>query len=157
MVARDIVDRWREFARSAGEALQTVSPSAWLRPSGYEGWSAHDLLAHVSSTQQATPRILESAFGGSGAASSEPFDQDRWNGAMVRRRRDQPEKDLIEELRRGVSDLTRALEERVVVTADLARVVPAGAGRGRPLKEVFDELLDHQRGHLSDLLKAVAI
>lgn len=153
--AGDLVDRWQDFGKSAVEELRTVRPSAWERPSGYEGWSAHDLLAHLSSTQQATPRLVESAFGGSSAGPSEPFDEDRWNASQLRRRRDQPEKDLIEELRRGTSELIRTLKERVSDPADLERSVPAGAGRGHPLREVFDELLDHQRRHLSDLLRAV--
>jgi hypothetical protein len=33
--------------------------------------------------------------------------------------------------------------------------VPAGAGRGRPLRQTLEELLAHQRGHLSDLLQSV--
>lgn len=155
MLARDLVERWQDFASSAVKDLEAVSPGAWQRPSGYQGWSAHDLLAHLSSTQQAATRLVESAFAAAPAGPSEPFDEDRWNASQVRRRREHPEKELIQEFRSGASALERAVQARVFEPGDLQRSVPAGAGRGRPLKEVFEELIDHQRGHLSDLLKAV--
>ena len=132
-----------------------MSPDAWERSSGYPDWTVHDLLAHLSSTQLAIPRLLESAFAESPTLPSEPFDEDRWNASQVRRRRDQPAAALIEELERGALALSQAMRERVREPSDLRRPVPAGAGRGRPLEEAFDALLPHQRRHLADLLTAV--
>jgi hypothetical protein len=45
--------------------------------------------------------------------------------------------------------------EHRVLPDDLVRPVPAGAGRGRPLGQTLEDLLAHQRRHLSDLLQAV--
>jgi len=151
----EFVERWQDFGSSAVAELRAIPAAAWQRPSGYEGWTAHDLLAHLSSTQQATSRLVESAFAESPSGPAEPFDENRWNASQVRRRRDLPEQDLIEELRGGAAELVRTVQSRVLVAADLHRPVPAGAGRGRPLHEVLQELLDHQGHHLSDLLNAV--
>ncbi len=150
-----LADRWQEFGSSAIAQLRAVPVEAWQRPSGYEGWTAHDLLAHLSSTQQAIPRLVESAFSETAAGPAEPFDEDRWNASQVRRRREREANELIDELGAGAAALTLSIEERIRAEADLQRPVPVGAGRGRPLVGVLDELLDHQRHHLSDLLKSV--
>lgn len=154
--AAELVDRWQEFASPAVAGLQAVRPNAWQRRlSGYPGWTAHDLLAHLSSTLQAIPRLVDAAFSEARPESAEPFDQDRWNAGQIRRRHDLPANDLIDEFQRGVADLCRAIRERVLRPADLQRVVPIGAGRGHPLGEVLEEQLDHQRRHLADLLESV--
>jgi len=153
--AQELVDRWQNFATSAVTELRAIPADAWAQPSGYDGWTTHDLLAHVSSTQHATSRLVESAFAEAPAGPTEPFDENRWNAGQVRRRRGLPEPDLIEELRAGADELVRTVRSRVLVPADLQRPVPAGAGRGHRLEDVLEELLDHQRHHLSDLLNAV--
>lgn len=153
--AQALVDRWQNFANSAVAELRLIPADAWGRPSGYEGWTAHDLLAHVGSTQQATSRLVESAFAEAPSGPTEPFDENRWNASQIRRRRGLPEHDLIEELRAGAAELVRTVRSRVLAPADLQRPVPAGAGRGHRLQDVLEELLDHQRNHLSDLLSAV--
>ncbi len=146
--------RWREFASAAGDALEQVDSMAWSRQTAYPGWTAHDLLAHISSTQKALPRLVESAFGPTPPSPLEPFDPDRWNASQVRRRRDQPSQGLIEEFRQGAVELASTIEEQVR-PEDLARPVPLGAGRGHALGESLEELFEHQRGHLSDLLQSV--
>lgn len=151
----ELVDRWQDFARSAVEDLQAVRPDAWQRPSVYPGWTAHDLLAHLSSTLQAIPRLVEAAFSEFPPQPTEPFDEDRWNAGQIRRRRDRTEKELIDEFQGGAAELARAIHERILTPAELQRVVPIGAGRDHPLGEVLEEQLDHQRQHLSDLIKSV--
>jgi uncharacterized protein (TIGR03083 family) len=153
--AGELVDRWQEFASSAVADLQAARSDAWQRPSAYPGWTAHDLLAHLSSTLLAIPRLVDAAFSEARPESAEPFDQDRWNAGQIRRRRDRPVSDLIDEFQSGATDLSRVIQERVLRPTDLQRVVPIGAGRGRPLGEVLEEQLDHQRRHLADLLKSV--
>jgi uncharacterized protein (TIGR03083 family) len=155
MELHELAARWREFIGSATSSLERVHPDAWQRPTTYDGWTAHDLLAHLSSSQKALPRLVESAFTPPvAAAGAEPFDPDRWNASQIRRRRDQPGESLIDEFRQGSSELSIMMEHRVL-PEDLARSVPAGAGRGRALGLTLEELLAHQRGHLSDLLQAV--
>lgn len=155
MDVQQLAAAWREFAASAAGALEGVAQEAWQRPTSYPDWTGHDLLAHLSSTQKALPRVVESAFAPSSASGSgEPFDADRWNASQVRRRRDQPSQGLIEEFRQGAVELASTIEEQVR-PEDLARPVPLGAGRGHALGESLEELFEHQRGHLSDLLQSV--
>ncbi len=152
----ELVDRWRDFTSSAAADLKAVRSDAWQRSSPYPGWTAHDLLAHLSSTVQAIPRLVDAAFSELRPGPAEPFDEDRWNAGQVRRRRDLAADDLIGEFEHGAADLSRALNERVVRRIDLQRVVPIGAGRGNSLGDVLEEQLDHQRHHLADLLESVA-
>jgi uncharacterized protein (TIGR03083 family) len=152
----ELVDRWRDFISSAVAELKAVRSDAWQRPSIYPGWTAHDLLAHLSSTVQAIPRLVDAAFSEPRPEPAEPFDEDRWNAGQVRRRRDLAANDLIDEFQRGGAELSRALNERVLRRIDLQRVVPIGAGRGNSLGDVLEEQLDHQRRHLADLLESVA-
>jgi uncharacterized protein (TIGR03083 family) len=155
MDVQQLAAAWREFAATAAAALEGVAAEAWQRPTQYPEWTGHDLLAHLSSTQKVLPRMVESAFAPPTASGSgEPFDADRWNASQVRRRREQPTERLLEEFREGGSELTIMIEHRVR-PEDLDRPVPTGAGRGRPLGEVLERLLEHQRRHLSDLLQAV--
>lgn len=150
-----LVDRWRVFTSSAVAELKAVRSDAWQQPSIYPGWTAHDLLAHLSSTVQAIPRLVDAAFSEPRPEPAEPFDEDRWNAGQIRRRRDLPEKELIEEFQRGAAELSRVIHERVFGPAELQRVVPIGAGRGHALGEVLEEQLGHQRRHLADLLESV--
>ncbi len=154
--AEELIDRWRDFTSSALAELKAVRSDAWQLPSAYPGWTTHDLLAHLSSTLQAIPRLVDAAFSEPRPGPAEPFDEDRWNASQVRRRRDLAADDLIGEFQRGAADLSRALTELVVRRTDLQRVVPIGAGRGNSLGDVLEEQLDHQRRHLADLLESVA-
>ena len=156
--AGELVDRWRDFASSAVAELKAVRSDVWQRSSSYPGWTAHDLLAHLSSTVKAIPRLVDAAFSEprpEPTEPTEPFDEDRWNAGQIRRRRDLPANDLIDEFQRGAADLAHALHARVLRPTDLQRVVPIGAGRGHPLGEVLEEQMVHQRRHLADLLKSV--
>ncbi len=153
--AGELVDRWQEFASSAVADFRALRPDAWQRLSGYPGWATHDLLAHLSSTLLAIPRLVEAAFSEARPEPAEPFDQDRWNAGQIRRRRDRSANDLIDEFQGGAAEVSRVIQERVLSPTDLQRVVPIGAGRGQPLGEVLEEQLDHQRRHLADLLKSV--
>jgi uncharacterized protein (TIGR03083 family) len=126
----------------------------WNRPTPDEGWSAHDLLAHISSTQgalAATVASIQSAPSSDGQGSREPFDPDRWNASQVRRRRERPAADLMLEVSEGTAALDRALP-----AADLARPVTIGTFAGKPLVEALRGLLAHQQTHVSELRAALA-
>ncbi len=154
MGVQQLAASWHDFASSTLSELERVEPEAWKRPSPYPGWSGHDLLAHISSSQKALPRVVESAFAPPPTNPGEAFDADRWNASQVRRRREQPTSNLIAEFQDGGVELTTMIERRLR-PEDLGRAVPAGAGRGRPLGEVLEQLLGHQRRHVSDLLQSV--
>jgi len=153
MQGRELAEGWHAFAAEAEDALRRIDPEAWQRACPYEGWTEHDLLAHLSSSQKALPRVLMSAFAPPPSNPVEPFDADRWNASQVRRRKEEGEENLIEEFRQGASEVITILEK--LQPPDLDRPVPAGAGRGRALGSVLETLLAHQRRHLADLLGAL--
>jgi pimeloyl-ACP methyl ester carboxylesterase len=115
-----------------------------------DGWTARDLLAHLSSTQAALPRIV-TATPAAGGVPAAPFEPDRWNASQLRRRMDRPVAELKAELRESAVMLQAALME-----ADLHRVAAAGAYAGRPLDEALDSMAGHQRGHLQELVSALS-
>ena len=118
----------------------------WSAPaSGYDGWSCHDLLAHLSSTEVSLPSVVVSATEPP-REGAEPFDADRWNRSQVRRRVDQDPQDLLNEFDAGTTRLVETLSD-----ADLDRKVTIGAYPGYSLGEAMAEMLEHQRHHLDDL------
>lgn len=134
---------WREIARDAA-ALR----GDWVAPAGTGEWSAKDLLAHLSSTQAAMAPLLSVQPRRVGA---EPFDPDRWNASQVRKRKELPASQLLDELLRGSRDLDAAL-----LTADLEAVMPAGSEAGRIVASAMRAMVRHQRGHLDELRQALA-
>ena len=118
------------------------------RPTGYRDWTAKDLLAHLSSTQAALLAVARSRA--SADRPAERFDSDRWNAGQVRRRADQPVADLKEELSAAATDLDAVLAELAV-----GELIGAGPYAGEPAAAVMATMIDHQRGHLDELTRAL--
>jgi uncharacterized protein (TIGR03083 family) len=123
----------------------------WSAPAGgeYDGWSCHDLLAHLSSTEASLARIVESS-NEPPRPGAEPFDADRWNNSQIRRRKEASDQDLLNEFDMGTTRLVETLTDM-----DLKRPVRIGPYDGMPLGEAMAEMLDHQRHHLDDLRAAL--
>jgi uncharacterized protein (TIGR03086 family) len=51
MSESEIADRYRRFARRFTDIVEAVETGAWDRPSPCEGWSARDVLAHVTRSE----------------------------------------------------------------------------------------------------------
>jgi hypothetical protein len=134
-----------DFAREAGRL-----EGDWGHRTAAEGWSAHDLLAHISSTQAALAATVESASAEPDGRPREPFDPDRWNAGQVRRRLERPAADLLAEVAEGSMRAGQAL-----LGADLARSVTIGSFADTPLAKAMWLLLEHQRGHLAELRAAL--
>jgi uncharacterized protein (TIGR03083 family) len=118
----------------------------WSAPvSGYEGWTCHDLLGHLSSTQASLATVAESSTkpAPDGAA---PFDPDRWNVSQVRKRAEKDPQDLLNEFDMGTTQLVDALSD-----LDMDRKVTIGAYPGHTLRDAMAEMLEHQKHHLDDL------
>ncbi|HKF76092.1 MAG TPA: alpha/beta fold hydrolase [Candidatus Dormibacteraeota bacterium] len=109
------------------------------------GWTAKELLAHVSSTQVAMPGVISSPPQ-QRPPGSPPFDPDRWNASQVRRRQDRVPAELVDEMRSAAERVHAALMD-----ADLGRETATGNFAGRPLRDAMERMLSHQRGHLSEL------
>ncbi len=133
---------WRELEREV-----VALKGDWQAPSGFGEWSAKDLLAHLSSTQAAMAPALSAPPPAPGA---EPFDPDRWNASQIRKRRELPAEQLLDEVRRGTAAMDAALR-----AADLGASMPAGAFAGRTVASAMRALVRHQRGHLDELRAAL--
>jgi mycothiol maleylpyruvate isomerase-like protein len=122
----------------------------WSAPAdGYDGWTCHDLLAHLSSTQGSLPTVAASATGEQ-KSGAEPFDADRWNRSQVRKRAEKDPQELLDEFDMGTTRLVEVLTD-----TDLAKPVTIGAYPGHTLGSAMAEMLEHQRKHLGDLREAL--
>jgi len=141
---------FRSVAREAA-ALTTSARSDWAQPvHGDEaGWTAKELLAHLSSTQAALPAVI-AAPPPTGNGERPAFDASRWNASQLRRREERRPADLADEMRLGAEQIHAALH-----SADLAATAAAGSFAGLPLREAMERMLDHQRDHLAELRRAL--
>src|SRR2546429_9016887 len=83
----------------------------WSAPAdGYEGWSCHDLLAHLSSSEAALP-----AVGGSSTQpprpGAGPFGADRWNRSPGGQRGRKESQELVEEVDMGATQAGRGVTD----------------------------------------------
>src|SRR5712692_711997 len=118
----------------------------WSAPAdGYDGWTCHDLLAHLSSTEASLPAVATSATE-EPRPGAEPFDEDRWNRSQVRKRADKDPQELLNEFDMGTTRLVDVLSD-----LDLEKKVTVGAFPGYTLRDTMAEMLEHQKHHLDDL------
>jgi uncharacterized protein (TIGR03083 family) len=118
----------------------------WSAPvPGYEGWTCHDLLAHLSSTQASLAAIAESSTkpAPDGAVA---FDPNRWNTSQVRKRAEKDPQELLNEFDMGTTQVVDVLSD-----LDLEKKVTVGAFPGSTLRDAMAKMLDHQEHHLDDL------
>ena len=122
----------------------------WTAPApGYEGWTCRDLLAHLSSTAASLPAVATSATEPKDPHAN-AFDSNRWNASQIRRRADKEAQELIGEYDAGTKRLVEALYD-----STLDARVTIGAYAGDSLGDAMAKMLEHQRGHLSDLKLAL--
>jgi pimeloyl-ACP methyl ester carboxylesterase len=143
-----VAAEFRSIAREAA-ALTARPRFDWSRPvnGDGEGWTARDLLAHLSSTQAAMAAVIAAPPAPTaGDGERPPFDPDRWNASQLRRRGERRPAELADEMRRGAEQIHAALMQ-----ADLAGRTGAGNYAGRPLAEALERMIEHQRTHLADL------
>ena len=145
-----IAAAFRSLARDAA-ALAASPRNDWTRPAqGDEvGWTAKQLLAHLSSTQAALPAVI-AAPAPQANDDRPPFDPARWNASQLRKREERRPADLADEMRRGAEQIHAALQ-----AADLDATTGAGTFAGERLGEAMERLLDHQRDHMAELRAAL--
>jgi pimeloyl-ACP methyl ester carboxylesterase len=144
-----IAAAFRTIARDV--AALTVRSHDWARPAqgDEEGWTAKQLLAHLSSTQAALPGVI-AAPPPPGDGERPAFDPARWNASQLRKREERRPSDLADEMRRGAEQIHAAL-----FAADLGNTAQAGTFAGLPLGVAMERMLDHQRAHLAELRTAL--
>jgi Mycothiol maleylpyruvate isomerase N-terminal domain len=118
----------------------------WSAPAaGYDGWTCHDLLAHLSSTSASLASVASSSTQPA-RPDAPPFDNQRWNTSQVRKRADKDTQDLLDEYDMGTTHLVEVLSE-----LDLDQKVTVGAYPGYTVRDAMAKMLEHQRHHLDDL------
>jgi hypothetical protein len=113
-------------------------------------WTNKDLLAHVVSIQASLPLIIRSRRDPLEVERA-PFDPDRWNDAMLRRRNETPPWSLLEEMVEATDDLDAAFEE-----LRLDATVGIGWHAGHTMREALSVLAQHQTARLDDLRRSLA-
>jgi hypothetical protein len=118
----------------------------WSAPAaGYDGWTCHDLLAHLSSTSASLAAVASSSTQPA-RPDAAPFDNQRWNDSQVRKRVDKDEQELLNEYDMGTTHLIEVLTD-----LDLDKQVTVGSFPGHTVRDAMAKMLDHQRHHLDDL------
>lgn len=136
------------FAEVTADIL--AADGDWSRPTGYQDWTAKDLLAHLSSTQAALPAVARSRPE-PGAEPAAKFDSDRWNASQVRRRAERSPDELKAELDTGRAELDPILAELPV-----ADTIGAGPFAGETATDAMAYMVEHQRDHLAELERTLA-
>jgi pimeloyl-ACP methyl ester carboxylesterase len=142
-----IAAAFRSLARDAAALT-----GDWSRPAqgDGDGWTAKQLLAHLSSTQAALPAVI-AAPPPAGNGDRPPFEPARWNASQLKRREERRPSELADEMRRGAEQIHAAL-----LAADLDAPARAGTYAGLPLRDAMERMLEHQRDHLAELRNALA-
>lgn len=150
-----IAAEFRSVARHVA-ALAADPRLDWTHPAhgDVEGWTAKELLAHLSSTQAAMAGVIEAPPPAPAPSGDErpAFDPNRWNASQLRRRQDRSPADLADEMRLGAEAIHAAL-----MGVDPARTAGAGNFAGLPVQEAMERMLDHQRGHLGELRTGLGV
>ena len=136
------------FAEVTAEIL--AADGDWARPTGYQDWTAKDLLAHLSSTQAALPAVARSRPDPAATKPAVKFDSDRWNASQVRRRADRTAEELKAELEAGLREMDPILAELPV-----GETIGAGPFAGDTTAAAMAYMVDHQRDHLAELRRAL--
>jgi uncharacterized protein (TIGR03083 family) len=152
----ELLGRFSSVSREISALVGAAPPESWSRPSPYSAgvgrsWTTKDLLAHMVAIQKALPHIIRSGSDPI-TAEREPFEPDRWNAAMLRRRADTPPWSLLEEMVEATDELDSALED-----VGLEAYTRVGWKPGRTLRDALGELANHQHARFVDLQNAIGL
>jgi len=108
---RDWLTLADRFYGRLDRTLAGLTPDEWQRPTAYLGWSARDVLAHMTSAMPVNFReVLGRALGGNPGAPPE-FDTFSRNAREVDRRRTVPVASLMREFRTELEAILRTYRE----------------------------------------------
>lgn len=144
----------RAAHRDLGRRIHALS-GTWSAPAGYsevpgEDWDAKDLLAHIASTH-GTLALMCTAEPQPPDPAKPPFDPQRWNASMLRRRKELAPEQLMEEVDRANAELDTVLAELEVDGS-----VAYGRWEKRGKGDAMRYMVHHQKNHLADLERALA-
>ena len=156
----DTAELVTELRASGAEALSAMAavPAEALDRTGYEnGWTVHQIMAHVAAMEFAYCRLPEVASSPTRNAQRGegglPFDMDAYNARQVERRRDAMPAQLMDEFARGRGTLIALAGS---LDPDLLAVpIRSAGGITGSLAEVMDATAaGHVRQHALDFMRA---
>jgi len=133
--------------------LDRVGPDDWQRPSPNEGWTIHDLLTHLSTSEVGFVPTLRRMAAGQGGVPSD-FDPDRWNAGQLRRRGTTPPEQLRQELEAAHQQMLAmvdALDDHA-----LDQRGHLSTGEEGSTEDNVRLVARHKRGHTQDIQAALA-
>jgi hypothetical protein len=135
-------------------AIYSVANEAWDAPSpDCEGWSFHDIVAHLSSNEARRRVRLVSAIADAGKAELDAINKiDEWNEAAVKERKGWTIRQLVDELLLGWYEIQRVMSR--FGPEHLSAPVALGEGQSIPAGEFLDRMAAHTSRHAGQLVAA---
>jgi uncharacterized protein (TIGR03083 family) len=132
--------------------LYSVADDAWEEPA-LEGWTYHDVAAHVSSNEVRLQTRLRCALGeGSAEELAAVNDVERWNKERVNERAKWSVKEIADEFQAGRFETMEVLGRFTGET--LGNPVTRGDGSTVAASEFVKLLSRHTSGHAAQLVPA---
>jgi hypothetical protein len=132
-------------------ALYSVADDAWGEQALSDGWTYHDVAAHVSSNEVRLQTRLRSALGdGSREELAAINDVEAWNAASVSERRGHSVRDVADEFQAGRFGTMQVLSRFTSET--LSNPVMLGDGSTVPASEFVRLLPRHTSMHAAQLI-----
>ena len=132
-------------------ALYSVADDAWGEPALEDGWTYHDLAAHVASNEVRLQTRLRSALGeASGEELATVNDVEAWNAKTVGQRREWSMREIADEFQAGRFGTMEVLSRFTAET--LGNLVTRGDGSTVPASEFVTLLSRHTSGHAGELV-----
>lgn len=156
-LAPEIAEKMPALVRSHDgllRAIYSVADAAWDAPSpDCEGWTYHDILAHVSSNEARRRVRLLSAIADVGSAEFEAMNEvDEWNEAAVAERKSWTMRQLVDELLAGWFQIQQVMTRLDASSLDAPMTL--GPDQQIPASEFMTRMASHTSRHAGQLVSA---
>jgi uncharacterized protein (TIGR03083 family) len=105
----EVIARLTQTRDEVTALVEGAPEGAWAKAT-YEGWTCHDLLAHIASTSGPAGFILMMAKSGPPSGGGPAFDQDAFNKQQVSMRAERSVADILDEIRSNIQRDMQAVE-----------------------------------------------
>jgi hypothetical protein len=145
-----LAERLAVESQKTVEFFRALSPVQWDCVVYTQGpvWTAHHLLAHFVSAEQAIRTLIEDVYAG-GAGATEDFDIDRFNAGEVAEWVEYTPEELLQEFEASRQECIALV--RRMKTADLANIGRHPFLGLVALEDIIKMLYRHDQIHLRDL------
>jgi uncharacterized protein (TIGR03083 family) len=139
--------------RALLDVLDQVGPQQWQVASPNDGWTVHDLLIHLTTSELGFVPTLRKMASGQGGVPAD-FDPNRWNAGQLRRQAETSPEQLRTQLEQGHRDMLALLDE--LDDAALQQRGHMSSGDDGTTEDNFRLVATHKRTHTADLRAALA-